>query len=393
MTSIFAWLDNDDKQQKQMAVLIELFKDESTVDELGIGTIRDTIANQLFPATSVLQTRARYLLFTAWLVRDTVRRGYPTDQALSRLRSDEVRLIDALLQGGERDGVIGNQAKGRLKNMPSRAYWAGMGRLGIRTWDLSIASHLRAASLRTKTATEDTDELGHLRMDLGIDASIPPMPSDLLDEATFDLAEGEAGYLRDRIAASCPNSAFAWLALNGEPVLADYIWQHPQLERFPVKMQALIDHGRRFHHAIHGAALLYNLMLADKRGDDSLSDDFRASLEEWQQDLEDERVFENWDRDAFWSTLTALNPRLHPATKTFVNAWLSIAEDGEVADDKRARDLIHAREIKLKGGRARLTNPAALDAWSERAGLVRLDYRWGVASRHLDDIHTGLGVS
>lgn len=393
MTSVFAWLDNDDKQQKQMAVLIELFKDESTVDELGIGTIRDTIANKLFPATSVLQTRARYLLFTPWLVRETARRGYPTDQALARLRTDEVRLIEALLAGDERDGVIGNQAKGKLKNMPSRIYWAGTGRLGIRTWDLSIASHLRAAAMRAKTATEDTDELGHLGLDLGIDASIPPMPSDLLTEATFDLTEDEAGYLRDRVAASCPDSALAWLALNGVPVSAKYIWQHPQLQQFPAKLQALIDHGRRFHHAIHGAALLYNLMLADKRGDSSLSDEFRASLEEWQQDLEDERVFDSWDRDAFWVTLTGLNPRLHTATKTFVNAWLALAESGEVADDKRARDLIHAREIKLKGGRARLTNPAALDAWSERAGLVRLDYRWGVASRHLDDIHTGLGIS
>jgi hypothetical protein len=393
MTSVFGWLDNDDKQQKQMTALIELFKDESTVDELGIGTIRDTIANQLFPATSVLQTRARYLLFTAWLIRDVARRGLPTEQAIARLRSDEVRLIDALLQGGERDGVIGNQAKGRLKNMPSRAYWAGMGRLGIRTWDLSISGHLRAASVRARATSEDMEELGDLGLDLGIDASAPPMPSDLLTESTFDLRAAEAGYLKDRIAAACPDSAFAWLALKGEPVWADYIWQHPQLPQFPIKLQSLIDHGRRFHHAIHGAALLYNLMLADKRGDGSLTDDFRASVEEWQQDLDDERVFDGWDRGAFWSTLTGLNPRLHPATKAFVNAWLTLAESGNVADDKASRDLIRAREIKLKGGRARLTNPAALDAWSERAGLVRLDYRWGVASRHLDDIHTGLGIS
>ena len=392
MTSVFAWLDNDDKQQKQMAVLIELFKDESTVDELGIGTIRDTIANQLFPGTSVLQTRARYLLFTAWLVRDTARHGYPTEQALARLRADEVRLIDSLLNGGERDGVIGNQAKAKLKNMPSRAYWAGMGRFGIRTWDLSIASHLRAAALRTKTIAEDPDEVGHSGPDLGIDSSLPARPDDLLDETTFELTSSEAGYLRDRIAASCPHSAFAWLALHGEQVWAEYIWQHPQLEHFPAEMRALIDHGRRFHHAIHGAALLYNLMLADKRGDDSLSDDFRAELEEWQTDLDDEQVFDAWDRGAFWSTLVGLNRRLHPATRGFVDSWLRVAESGDVADSKDARSLIQAREIKLKGGRARLTNSAALDTWSERAGLVRLDYRWGVASRHLDDIYTALEV-
>jgi hypothetical protein len=246
--------------------------------------------------------------------------------------------------------------------------------------------------VRARATSEDTEELGHLGLDLGIDASAPPMPSDLLVESSFDLGAAEAGYLKDRIAAACPDSAFAWLALRGEPVWAAYVWEHPQLAQFPVILQLLIDHGRRFHHAIHGAALLYNLMLADKRGDTSLSDDFRDSLAAWQQDLDNERVFEGWDREAFWSTLTGLNPRLHPATRTFVNAWLAMAEAGDVADTKACRDVILAREIKLKGGRARLTNPAALDAWSERAGLVRLDYRWSVAARHLDDIYAGMSV-
>ena len=104
MTSTFAWLDNDDAQQRRMTQLIELFKEESTVDELGIGTIRDTFANELFPGTSVLQTRVRYLLFTAWLVRDVGRQGLPVEKSLARLRADEARLIDALLAGGEHRG-------------------------------------------------------------------------------------------------------------------------------------------------------------------------------------------------------------------------------------------------------------------------------------------------
>jgi hypothetical protein len=392
VASTFAWVDNDDAQQRQMAVLIELFKDESTVDELGIGTIRDTIANQLFPGTSVLQTRARYLLFTAWLVREVASSGYPVDQALARLRSDEAKMIDALLKGGEGDGVIGRQAKSKLKNMPSRAYWAGMGRFGLRTWDLSIANHLRAASTRPRSVVHEPDELGHAAADRGIEPNIPRAPESLLEEATFQLTSDEAAYLRDRIAASCPGTLFQWLVLNGEHVDVDYPWHHPQLSQFPSKLQSLLDHGRRFHHAMHGAALLYNLMLADRRGDDSLSDSFRADLEEWEQDLGDERVFEDWDLDAFWSTLLGLNSRIHPGTRKFVTEWLGIAQSAGLADNSSARALVQARELKLKGGRARLVNSAALDAWSEHAGLVRLDYRWRVAARHLEDIHAGLGA-
>jgi hypothetical protein len=38
----------------------------STVDELGLGTIRHAFADMLFPGTSAPQTRARYFLFVSW---------------------------------------------------------------------------------------------------------------------------------------------------------------------------------------------------------------------------------------------------------------------------------------------------------------------------------------
>ena len=40
-----------------------------TLDELGIGPIRDTIADTLFPGTSTIQTRARYFLFIPWILQ------------------------------------------------------------------------------------------------------------------------------------------------------------------------------------------------------------------------------------------------------------------------------------------------------------------------------------
>lgn len=51
MVSQLAWLDHDDAQMRQTLAAIELFKEESTVDEIGIGSIRDTIADVLFPGT------------------------------------------------------------------------------------------------------------------------------------------------------------------------------------------------------------------------------------------------------------------------------------------------------------------------------------------------------
>ena len=46
-----------------MLDVVDLFKEQNTRDELGIGATCDALADQLFPGTGTVQTRARYILF------------------------------------------------------------------------------------------------------------------------------------------------------------------------------------------------------------------------------------------------------------------------------------------------------------------------------------------
>ena len=63
----------------------------------------------------------------------------------------------------------------------------------------------------------------------------------------------------------------------------------------------------------------------------------------------------------------------------------------DVIDRKQARKLIQKREVQLKGWkRARLESAEALARWSGESGTARLDYRWGIGSTMLRDIHDGL---
>ena len=73
------------------------------LDELGVSSIRDAITHQLFPGSSVLQTRARYLLFIPWLVADAMT-ARDADAAVADLRRGEVRLIDVLADSDDRQG-------------------------------------------------------------------------------------------------------------------------------------------------------------------------------------------------------------------------------------------------------------------------------------------------
>jgi hypothetical protein len=97
-----------------MSEVIALFREQDTRDELGLGGIRDTFADMLFPATSTIQTRARYFLFIRWVYQELERlRTLPAD--IERLaRRDEIRLIDALENGREKDGIIGSLAQDHL---------------------------------------------------------------------------------------------------------------------------------------------------------------------------------------------------------------------------------------------------------------------------------------
>lgn len=67
--SLIAWLSFDQDQQQRTQLLMAALSQQGTVDELGMGILRDLIAGVLFPGHTVLHTRAKYLLF---LPRDFV---------------------------------------------------------------------------------------------------------------------------------------------------------------------------------------------------------------------------------------------------------------------------------------------------------------------------------
>jgi hypothetical protein len=121
MSSAFTWLDFAESDRQQAMQVIDLFREKSTVDELGFGPIRDAFADHFFPGTSTIQTRARYFLFVPWIARRYERRKLSAQEISQKVRGRETRLIKALLAGDEdQGGIIGREALGKLKRMPRR---------------------------------------------------------------------------------------------------------------------------------------------------------------------------------------------------------------------------------------------------------------------------------
>ncbi len=123
MPSTFTWLDYSEADRRKMLDVINAFREKETRDELGFGSVRDAFADSLFPGTSTIQTRARYFFFVPWIYLRLERDRVPPSDIARQARRDEVRLIEALLRGGETgqgDGVIGQHVA--LQRLPSNVY-------------------------------------------------------------------------------------------------------------------------------------------------------------------------------------------------------------------------------------------------------------------------------
>ena len=392
-----SWLDFDLDARNRAFALVDVFREKSAIDELGIGTVRDAFARLFFPGVSVLQTRARYFAFIPRQLALAVQAS-SLDAARRALRDSEVRLIHSLIRElGDQPGygILGRIARAKLKRMPSSIYWAPLQRYGIVRRNGSIDSLLRqgVASHKAVKAQDQTDELGFGAPPTGFDPELLRlgMAKDWLGNTNFELTGQEAGYLRDRIMESCDGSLYAWVLRNHAEPADGLLWEQPWIEEVPEALQHAIELARRFSMLTHGAAILYNLMLAELENSDRLVEDRVSDLEKWQLQAAMEPT---WASPQFWTVVRRNAPRLNPSTQAFVDAWCTSAPGSVgVAADRKLRDLILRREVSLKGARAKLVNPKARQDWrgDSSFGMGLLEYNWSNARRIIQDIQKGLG--
>jgi hypothetical protein len=389
--SSLAWIDFDEAERQRAQRIMALFQERETRDELGLGAIRDSIADHLFPGTSTIQTRLRYMLFIPWIYQDLEGRDFTEAQLRAEARDMEVQLAVALQAGGESTGVIGRDAGPRLQRLPSAVYWAGLGTWGIRDFSGSIESlfvELRARGRRS-LVTRGDDALAGGRSHAIWNAVLPEMPDDLLDKANFSLTGDEADFLIGRLVTSkrTRSSLLASLANRGIDADCDHIWQHPHLAEFPSDARRLVHHGEIFSQVMHGAALLYNLALSELRRNDEWIDFYRDWLRDWSEELDLDTV-RAWSLDDLWDAVDHPDHSIRPFAKRFVTEWrgLVLGESGEILDSAAARKLVEKREQDLKKGQSRYANHAVRDRWTGKSGVERISFRWAEAKSHLRDL-------
>lgn len=330
MPSSFAWVDFAEQDRRKMAEVIDLFREQDTRDELGLGVIRDAFADLLFPGTSTIQTRARYFLFVPWIYRRHEDKGTPAVEIARRARRDEIALIDALAEGGEHDGVIGIDKRAGLQRLPSSIYWAGLGVWKIRrfqgsqeqyhrSWDAILRHH------REVLVDDDREPVGS-SFPWVWDPDLPDPPDALFERASFVLTGPEAEYLQQRILDLGSTLLGHLLSATNPAEDSEFVWVHPQRDSFPAAFQSHVEHARLFSEAMHGAGLVYNLLLSEERGNGEWIEQYRARYSSWANLIVRRgEAFRAWCRNDFWALVESTGARLTFQARRFVNAWLDLA--------------------------------------------------------------------
>jgi len=403
VTSSFGWLDHSEQQRRQMLEIVNLFREKGTVDELGIGVIRDAFADLLFPGTSTLQTRARYLLFVPWIYQRLERERVPPAQFDQRSRAAQAELVSALRAGGESEGVIGIEAGASIMRPPSELYWNALRVFGIFRYGGTFGSYVSSleSSYRADRALLRADDGELLDVPEGAwHRSLPMPPPNLRTQTTFRLAPEEAEYLRERIVTQVPRSLMAaYMTDPREISRVSAPWRHPGRAALPADLAADLSQARTFSLVMHGAAILYNVMVADASVGAGLQrwaalpDRYRELLDRWTQDVvKAGPAVTRWETQGVWDILGRSRRAVSVRTRRFIDEWATIARDlpTNLASYEPARRLIHERERTVKRGLARLDSRRALENWGGASFLARLDYRWDNVRVILADIQEGL---
>jgi hypothetical protein len=382
------WVDFSKSDRDMVLSVLRQLTEPGAVDELGIGTIRDGFSDILFPGTSTIQTRAKYLFIVPYICLKLERGGKLSPrQFIETLEQNELDLIDILAVNGA-DGVIGQRSRQTLRRKPSSIYWNALRTYGFLSEPVTLSEYA-ALSYTKKTASELQKGLGKQKSnneddttddsDAGMSGAafwrVPAAKENWRDDLTIELTSNEAAYLRERI-TSMPGTRDSLLAL----VLRENRLDFTKYERFDeidalqslMSPEMLTDYrlARDFSRFVFGAQIRYNVIYSG--GQNELANKL------WERYLEERPTV----------SLSNVQARLGPRSNVmrFLKAFQSALDSESELDN-----LIIGREKALKGSaRAKLTNKELYQYDDNSVNMTPLVYRLPNVQRIVRDIFEGV---
>lgn len=407
--SNWGWVDFSSEDRVRMRTVLAAVKDKATLDELGIGQLRDLYSELLFPGFSTIQTRSRYFLAIAKILCDwadqTPAARLRTPLA-SYLHEQENKLTRHLVDSYEAlelnpEGVIGHTVvnKGGVQRRPSSTYWNGLREFGIVRRDQSLAEFCREwgsdGQFADRVSTDEgLDDDEHSPTDV---LRPPDSKGGWRKGMTLDLTKDEAIFLAGRfkmgghrgiaVTGQLLQTSQVPAALRYDDFEAFAAWARSNLRLNP-RCAELVGKAWRFSLFVEGAHIVFNRLMAARLQHAPLKQSTSHKWDEWREKCKKERVFHP-AAVAEWTSVLSLSDRsVRLKCEDFLSQWnQAISEGWTIA---RLENLVERRALDTKDSRSLLRRTSGLPRNAKWFGMEALDFRWGTAQRMLRDIHEAL---
>ncbi|NYS60708.1 DUF6361 family protein [Vreelandella salicampi] len=406
MSSI-GWVDFSSTDREKVSQILAMLQEPGTLDELGIGQIRDAFADQLFPGFSTIQTRAKYFITVPRIIRDYLALDVRIQRRTSLrdyMESQENELARILVDSSDpsESGIIGSEMVGSEQGVarkPSSVYWNGLRQFGIVNTSKSLAEFSREigqTQLAPRAAgheEDDSDAMKHRSV-----VHLDVFESDWMSDASIHLSESEAQFLIDKLThtPSIRNSVVSQILIHG--LAWELVGDSAGILTFPelvawVKGSADVSQSCRhtleladeFSEAIKGAHIRFNILIARNSGNAVLEAEREELFSHWLEQSRKRNLFSASSVDDWLQAATSGGARVNVNAREFLRQWHeAIYQKKPVRSLDR---LVESRVQKNKGRRSvLLKNLGEAPNWQ---GMDSLSYRWPTARIILKDVVRG----
>lgn len=404
------WIDFSPDHRDRVAAVLDMLRPEGVVDELGIGSIRDAFANQMFPGISTIQTRAKYFFLVPYLLYEYQKLTSAQQRKIQPDRYLETREFEVMWQLAEQyehkegTGVIGitKRKPEKIMRRPSAIYWNGLSTFGlIHHGGLGVSTFLRSRaeisdSLKSESLQGDDTPRDDIDADYtnAFQIKLPYDPT-WKESLTLELTGSEAALLADRIRAAGKGLLIGELMKNKDrfkvfksaETFSSFARISTSQNSLDPSIAQTITLAHDFSELMYGAHCAYNCILQRKKfASSSFSDEWTLWIKSFQNRMLDFKGFNPEE-------VLSMAPNLRSFTRQFFLAWWAFVTSSHHSIHTRD-ELIEAQESHTKRHKARIRQNRCEDVFEDRwIGLQTLDYRRKQVSIILQDVYTGMGAA
>ena len=240
------WFDLTARDRDRMQILLNLFNEQGTVDEMGLGMIRDAFSNELFPGITSLRTHLCCVLFVLWIYKKLDTRPVNEANLHKNLRSAEVELIKPLAQT-EAKGFFGVNVGASLQRRPRSIYWNCLRRRGTFQYPRSQSwCHFQRSRkmnrVRVRSDSYDDPTIDRPYWHPKLADTAPDFPW----SATFALRKEEALFIQEQLTTLCSSSLLAFQANHPQKTLEVSFWDSQVIKTANSSVRETVELARRF---------------------------------------------------------------------------------------------------------------------------------------------------